>query len=621
MACPCRLRLLLSAFLIALGCVEIYGSTESLVFSKVERRIDLQSQAIRAVVTLKVENQGATSADSVLICFPKSHLPHIAFLKASLVEGKSKSRTVSPLTVEPTSSTSLPPLAPDDVAFLSISLTAPLAPGRTLSLEVQYTVTGLLKPFPAEILQSEPQLLLLEDSHYWLSPYPVVWQQTVLLFMSSNVESYTEKLPNRKSGNELKFGPYEDVEAFDWSNMTVHYEMSRAMPVVEKMVREIEISHWGNVYVTEDYLVKHVGAKQKKGFSRIDYQTNPGGSGVNALRGLVAILPPRAHSVYFRDEIGNVSTSNLKSDLQRTELELAPRYPLFGGWSVAFTLGYSLPLRDVVSKARDGRKVLNFTFGSPFPEVVVEECIVKIALPEGSRGVEAHAPFAVDQASEERYSYLDTFGRPVVVLKKGNVVMETGFMHFQVFYSYPQLYLLGKPLVLVAFFFALFLVGVVVVHTDLTISRHTPAYREKLQQEEIVDALQRLQKELSQQLALFERMDAVLAKLLRTGDVAGAKTARKALESELKDGSREVKSLVEQLDAAPRPPPVLPKVFALATKERDCQAAVLQMGQVLVDAFERKLSSKDIDQRVAPIQTRYAAGKSELKSLLLLLEE
>lgn len=52
-------------------------------------------------------------------------------------------------------------------------------------------------------------------------------------------------------------------------------------------------------------------------FRRLDYQARPHVGGVSAFRHLVANLPPRAHSVYYRDEIGNISTSNLWGDSKK----------------------------------------------------------------------------------------------------------------------------------------------------------------------------------------------------------------------------------------------------------------------------------------------------------------
>lgn len=42
--------------------------------------------------------------------------------------------------------------------------------------------------------------------------------------------------------------------------------------------------------------------------------------GASAFRSLVAKLPPRAHSIYYRDEIGNISTSNLWGDSKKVDI-------------------------------------------------------------------------------------------------------------------------------------------------------------------------------------------------------------------------------------------------------------------------------------------------------------
>lgn len=55
------------------------------------------------------------------------------------------------------------------------------------------------------------------------------------------------------------------------------------------------------------------------------------------------ILPAAAQDVYYRDEIGNISTSNLLERDDHVELELRPRFPLFGGWKTHYTMGYNLP--------------------------------------------------------------------------------------------------------------------------------------------------------------------------------------------------------------------------------------------------------------------------------------
>ncbi len=55
------------------------------------------------------------------------------------------------------------------------------------------------------------------------------------------------------------------------------------------------------------------------------------------------MLPAAARDVYYRDEIGNISTSALRELDDMVELELRPRFPLFGGWKTHYLIGYNIP--------------------------------------------------------------------------------------------------------------------------------------------------------------------------------------------------------------------------------------------------------------------------------------
>ncbi|WJX26048.1 Dolichyl-diphosphooligosaccharide--protein glycosyltransferase subunit 1A [Trifolium repens] len=102
--------------------------------------------------------------------------------------------------------------------------------------------------------------------------------------------------------------------------MVIHFENSQPFAVAKELVRQIEISHWGNVHITEHYNLVHGGAQSKGEFSRLDYQARPYVRGASAFRRLVVKLPPRAHSVYYRGEFGNISTSNLWGDSKKVDL-------------------------------------------------------------------------------------------------------------------------------------------------------------------------------------------------------------------------------------------------------------------------------------------------------------
>lgn len=75
---------------------------------------------------------------------------------------------------------------------------------------------------------------------------------------------------------------------------------------------------------------------------------------------------------------GDIFTHWLLACLQ-SELEIEPRYPLFGGWKTTFVIGYGLPLQDFLFESSDGQHYLNFTFGCPLLETVVDRLTIKVS--------------------------------------------------------------------------------------------------------------------------------------------------------------------------------------------------------------------------------------------------
>ncbi|KAF2295749.1 hypothetical protein GH714_033818 [Hevea brasiliensis] len=342
----------------------------------------------------QVENTGTAPANEVLLAFPPTQVDHLAVVKAKAATGKRKKRTYITLDVKPTEL----PDAPNGAKYFIISLLNPLN----------------------------------SDTNF-------------------KSESFTRVEPTNRVSTELKYGPYEDRTPYSFSPIIVHFENNNPFAVVEELVREVEISHWGNLQITEHYKLVHAGARHKGVFSR---------------------LPPRVHSVYYRDEIGNISSSHLRTDYQKSELEIEPRYPLFGGWKATFVIGYGLPLQDFLFESSDGKRYLNFSFGCPLAEIVVDKLTIKVVLPEGSKDPSIVVPFPVEQHLETKYSYLDVVGRTVLVLEKKNVVPEHN-SPFQVYYTFNQMFVLAEPLMLVSAFFFFFVACVAYLHIDLSI--HKPS--------------------------------------------------------------------------------------------------------------------------------------------------
>jgi oligosaccharyltransferase complex subunit alpha (ribophorin I) len=365
-----------SVFVAVLLSISAFSSAQDLQIVNAERRIDLSSHIVKAFLTLKVENIGKDPAAEMLLAFPPTQIKNLAMVQALATTGKKKKKTYLPLDVKPTEQ----PDAPNDTGYYRVTFISPLGPGETVSLEVLYILTHSLEPFPVEITQSESQLVYYHDSAVILSPYHVKQQTTFIKTPSTRVESFTSIEPANRAGKEIKYGPYENRASYSYTPVIIHFENNSPFAVVEELVREIEISHWGSLQITENYRLTHGGARHKGVFSRVDYQSKRSVSGASSFNALLAVLPPRVNSVYYRDEIGNISTSHLRTGFRKSELEFEPRYPLFGGWSATFIIGYRVPLEDYLFEASDGRRYLNFTFGCPLVETIVNKLTIKVGL-------------------------------------------------------------------------------------------------------------------------------------------------------------------------------------------------------------------------------------------------
>ncbi|KAK6939108.1 Ribophorin I [Dillenia turbinata] len=287
---------------------------------------------------------------------------------------------------------------PPGLTFYSVSLPKGLDKGGSLTLDVLAVFTNMLQSFPEKISRADFHLVVFQDTAYSLSPYAVKTETLgVKLHPNARFESYTKVANTKGLDSEIKSVPFENLPPFSYTPIVVHYENNHPFA----LVREVEISHWGNVQVIELYNLVHGGAESKGEFSTLDYQARPHVRGASAFRHLVAKLPPRARSVYYRDEIGNILTSHLWGDYKKVvifgwdcffhqETVFEPRYPMFGGWRTSFTVGYGLPLKDLLFEI-EGKRFLNFSFESPINEVAIDKLIVKIT-----------------------FSHLDIVGRPVV---------------------------------------------------------------------------------------------------------------------------------------------------------------------------------------------------------------
>ncbi|CEI95758.1 hypothetical protein RMCBS344292_09936 [Rhizopus microsporus] len=195
-------------------------------------------------------------------------------------------------------------------------------------------------------------------------------------------------------------------------------------------------------------------------------------SQTNVLKELSFKLPPSAQDAYFRDEVGNVSTSHFRVESKHAVLELAPRYPVFGGWNYTWYHGYNADLGSFVHKSKtSGKYILNVKFVENVNDMVIDKAVVRVILPEGASNIKVHSPFSIDaQSIAPHFTYFDSTGRVMVVLEKNNVVREHE-QFIQIEYDYSISELLRKPIVVSTALLLLFVTSILFGKTSFNIGK------------------------------------------------------------------------------------------------------------------------------------------------------
>lgn len=309
-----------------------------------------------------------------------------------------------------------------------------------------------------------------------------------MVLPSKRALSHSGAEPVAAENNKVKLGRYELIQPWASAPASIHFENAKGFKHVVRCVREITVSHWGNIYFEETFELHNAGAKHKGAFSRLKYQYGSLGK-ANSFSAVRLHLPAGAHSLYYKDLIGNISSSNVRkaSNFAGLALDLEPRYPLMGGWKVDFFVGYSLPLGNGVlaRSSKSGKYRLSLPMSAAMEEVSIDELVVRVVLPEGAASIKAELPFGgVEQGRDKVFSYLDTVGRPVLVLTKRGMVPEHMGAEMVVEYSFSSSALWRKGLLLVAAFATLFALLIATNRMEFTISKD--ARWQEAQQKEVV---------------------------------------------------------------------------------------------------------------------------------------
>lgn len=534
-------RIKVTSFILLLSCccwvsANFEPISSDLAIKNAERNIDLQSQLVKIVNKITIENIGKDPAKSFLYSIQLSQKDSLSYINA---QTRDTSRSVLKITETKVQGHT-------DKVFFKIDLKDALSPGRSLSVEIETVFTHELIPHPKEITQKEKQLVRYFGNVYLFSPYPVAKQTTVITLPSRNVETYTKFKPVSQNDATITYGPYEKVAPFTFEELTLHFENNNKFLTIKRLERVIEISHWGNIAIEETLDLYHTGALLKGSFSRYEY-ARESKSGQSSVQNFNTILPAAASDVYYRDEIGNISTSHMRIRKDAVELNLRPRFPLFGGWKTHYVIGYNVPSYEYLFNYGDEYLLRMRLLDHVFDDMVVEELVTKIILPEGSHSIKLNTPFSVNRLPDSlHFTYLDTKGRPVITITKNNLV-ENHIQDFQLRYAFPRLLMLQEPLLVVVALYLLFLLVIIYVRLDFSINKDE-ASESKLR---IAGQCEKILAAQDRRVNSYNDLDDQLADLKTNKNTSTFQAGVKSVNQEYKNATNAITELSLKLKGEP----------------------------------------------------------------------
>ncbi|KAJ5101524.1 hypothetical protein NUU61_003746 [Penicillium alfredii] len=445
------------------------------------RNTNLEKGYVRETVNVVVENVDKQPQTDYYIPFPAEVFERVGGFEARDKNAVDKGR----LAVDTTEVDSL-----SGKQYYVVHFPEPLAPKSQITLGISYSLLSSLNPRPATIQQSDKQYLSYSFSAYVPSVYKTETQKTKIKFPGINVPEIAQTSglksgsdPERK-GSTWTYGPYNTAKVAPGTEypLTVRYEFTNPVITASLLERDLEVSHWGGNLATEErYWLRNNGSQLAKQFNRVEwtfsaYQQLPS----SALRELAYPLRPGSVDPYFIDDIGNVSTSRYRPGTSKkpANLELRPRYPVFGGWNYSFRVGWNNNLASFLRVAQAPNSyVLKVPFleGPKVPEgIQYERVFVRVILPEGAHNVnfqivEGSTTNGLPDRKQIFYTitgfktYLDTLGRTTLNLDVDSLTDEARDSELVITYEYSTWDALRKPITIFAgvlsAFFAAWAIG------------------------------------------------------------------------------------------------------------------------------------------------------------------
>lgn len=216
----------------------------------------------------------------------------------------------------------------------------------------------------------------------------------------------------------------KDIKPFSAVRHTVFGVNNNPQVKFTSVEKVVEVSHWGNVGITENYKLVNTGPSLKGEFSRVTYGSRSQADARNAFKGIEFELPYEIWGLYYQDEVGNISTSKAYRDesSHSVHVSLQPRFALLGGWKSNWQIGYNAKTDGHLFNQGSRFEIKNLKLEYALEKIIAEEFSIKLILPHGAENVRIkigghdYDMSLVETTTSE--GYLDFSGRPTYLIAK-----------------------------------------------------------------------------------------------------------------------------------------------------------------------------------------------------------
>lgn len=393
-------------------------SEKDFINTDVVRTIDLRNLIVKIKTKIFVKNMKVDPISQYRMVLLKNYTKSLLNIEAKMSLSEEDSESIK-LKVNKQHKSS------DEYVYFDLSFrTEPMNHEEERVITITEYYSDQYELLPKKIYLTENQYVVFNNTKNYISYYTTNKQKTkIKLPVEYNKIINYSKEKAVVDKNKISYIYEQPLKDLYLEEFRIHYEFNNYIAQFNTVEKSFEISHWGNIAIEEKYFLENVGAKLEGEFGRVDYDDHGLKGGKNALRSLEELLPLRANNLWFRDDIGNVSTSTAVREWDNVKLEIEPRFPLLGGWKTTFMVGYSLPLKFHVSVNKEVLHVANLTFGLGYNDIIAKNFTYKVVLPEHSVITKVDLPIDSPYkiSYDKTYSFLDLFGRTTVIITMNNV--------------------------------------------------------------------------------------------------------------------------------------------------------------------------------------------------------